>query len=352
MREIKLCIAGFGAVAQRFFHLLQEKKGALASDFGVHVKITGVCSPSRGAMIDPAGLDIAELLRMEEDLRHFERGHPAYRDSEALEMITVSGADIFIELSTLSITDGEPAATYIVTAMECGQHVITANNGPLACQYGRLRDKAATTKKMFLYETIVMDGTPLFNLVKHGLHGNRILGIRGILNGTSNFILQQLELGKNYEEALHEAQSIQLAEADPNMDVDGWDGAAKMCALANILMNAELTPQDADITSIRRVSLSDIEEARRAGFKIKYICEARRDETDTIRLTVKPERLPLSDVFCCVDGSSAIISLYTDLAGEITIFQTNPGILQTAYGIYSDLLTILKSVHGTEHNFI
>lgn len=352
MRELKLCIAGFGAVAQRFCHLLQEKRGALASDFGTRVKITGVCSPSRGALIDPTGLDITKLLRMEEDSRHFERSHPAYRDSDALGMITVSGADIFIELSTLSIIDGEPAATYIATAMEQGLHVITANKGPLACQYSRLRDKAVATKMMFLYETIVMDGTPLFNLVEHGLHGNRVLGIRGILNGTSNFILQQLELGQSYEEAIREAQRMQLAEANPNMDVDGWDGAAKICALANILMDAELTPQDADIISIRRVSPPDIEEARWAGCKIKYICEARRDETDTIRLTVKPELLPLSDVFCCVDGSSAIISLYTDLAGEVTIFQTNPGILQTAYGVYSDLLTILKSVHGTDHNFI
>lgn len=341
-------MAGFGAVAQRFCRLLSEKEAVLASDFNLRVKITGVCSPSRGAMIAIDGLDLADLLRMEEDAQCFERNHPAYSCVDALGMIETSCADIFIELSTLSIADGEPAATYIAKALNLGLHVITANKGPLACQYNQLRDKATAAGRMLLYESIVMDGTPLFNLAEHSLHGNQILGIRGILNGTSNFVLQKMESGQSYEEAIREAQRIQLAEADPSMDMDGWDGSAKICALANILMGADLTPQDVDITSMQLVGLGKIEGTQHVGGKIKYICEAKRDEAGAIKLTVKPQQLSPNDVFCCVSGSSTAITFYTDLAGEITIIQTNPSILQTAYGVYSDLLTILHALYIAE----
>jgi homoserine dehydrogenase len=345
LKEVKLCLAGFGAVAKRFCRLLQEKEKSLEFDFGIKVKIAGVCSPSRGAMIDVNGLDIEQLFRMEEKSRRFDSGHQAYRNIDALGMINASSADIFIELSTLSITDGEPAASYIFAALNKGLHVITANKGPLACQYQRLHEKAVVVKKMFLYETIVMDGTPVFNLVEETLPGNNIFGIQGILNGTSNFVLQQLELGSSYDEAICEAQRIQLAEADPSMDVDGWDGAAKICALANILMSANMTPGDVDRTSIRQIGIDDIKEAKQAGCKIKYICEAGRDENNAIKLSVKPRKLPQNHTFCNVNGSSAAITLYTDLAGEISIIQTNPGILQTAYGVYSDLLKIIKTVY-------
>jgi len=344
MKEIKLCLAGFGAVSKRFCSLLQKKEEALASDFGVKVKISGVCSPSRGAMIDANGLSIEQLFQMENEYRHFDNSHPAYRNSDTLGMIGESGADVFVELTTLSIKDGEPAAGYITAAFAKGLHVITANKGPLACQYLRLRDAAAAAKRMFLYETIVMDGTPVFNMVEKTLHGNRILGIQGILNGTSNFVLQQIELGHSYDVAIREAQRIQLAEADPGMDVDGWDGAAKICALANILMDANTTPKDVDRTSIRQIGIDDINLAQQAGCKIKYICEAHRDENGVVKLSVKPKQLPQNHTFCSVNGSSAAITFYTDLAGEISIIQTNPGILQTAYGVYSDLLSIIKAV--------
>jgi homoserine dehydrogenase len=344
MKEVKLCLAGFGAVAKRFCQLLKEKEETLFSDFQVKVKISGVCSPSRGVMIDTNGLDIERLFQMENEFRRFDSAHPAYRNCDALGMIAASGADIFAELSTLSIMDGEPAASYITAALTNGLHVISANKGPLAFQYRKLRDEAAKAKKMFRYETIVMDGTPVFNLVEKTLPGNQINGIKGILNSTTNFVLKQLEMGQSYDEAILEAQRNQMAEADPSMDVDGWDGAAKICALANILMDANMTPKDVDRTSIRQVSIDEIKSAQQAGFKIKYICEAQRDENGAVKLSVKPRQLPQNHTFCTVDGSSSVITLYTDLAGEISIIQTDPGILQTAYGVYSDLLSMIRDL--------
>ena len=145
----------------------------------------------------------------------------------------------------------------------------------------------------------------------------------------------------SYEDAIREAQRIQLAEADPSMDVDGWDGAAKICAMANILMDADLRPADAAVKSIREVTGASLAQAEAEGKRIKYVCAAERDSSGQVRLTVQPELLPLDHAFCTVNGTSAAFTLYTDLAGELTVIQTNPGILQTAYGVYSDLLTLL-----------
>lgn len=342
-RELRLCLSGFGAVGQRFCRLMQEKQAELESAYGCRVLISGVSTPSRGTLVDQAGLDLDALFAMEEKERRFDRSHPGYRAGDTLDMIEHSGADVLCELSPLSIRDGQPATSYIERAFACGMHVISANKGPIAYHYRRLRDLAAAAGRRFLYETIVLDGTPTFNLADSCLHGNRILGLRGILNGTTNFVLTCLERGIGYADAIKEAQRVQLAEADPSMDVDGWDGAVKICALANILMQAGLTPDQVERESLRHIAPADIERARAQGCRIKYICEARRDAEDQVHLSVKPQLLPLSDLFCAVNGTSAALTFYTDLAGELTMVQTDPAILQTAYGVYSDLLTLLKA---------
>jgi homoserine dehydrogenase len=258
-------------------------------------------------------------------------------------MMAASGADVLVEMSTLSIRDGLPATDYIRYALRRGMHVITANKGPEAWYYKELKALAEEAGKQFLYETIVLDGTPTFNLMTETLHGNTISGITGILNGTSNYVLKLLEEGKSYDEAIKAAQDIGLAEADPSMDIDGWDGAAKICAMANILMDASITPDDVEVESVRSVTAEKLADAKRRGMCIKYICRAEQTE-DGVKVSVKPEELPREHAYNSVNGTSAVFTLYTDLAGELTIIQTDPGLLQTAYGIYSDLITLLKRI--------
>ena len=345
MRTIKLCMAGFGNVGRRFARLMEDKREELARKCGVDVQLVGVVTRSKGALVAPEGLGWAHVLEMDDGLGRFDPGDPAFRawsPARMIEACAAAGTDAFLELTTLSIDDGQPATGYIEHALEHGLHVITANKGPEAWHYDRLAKLAAERGREFLFETIVMDGTPVFNLVRETLHGNVISGMRGILNGTTNFVLAQLEAGVSYEDAIEEAQRMQLAEADPSMDVDGWDGAAKICALANVLMDARLTPRDVVVESISSVTRADIERAKGKGLRIKYVCKAERDEKGKPRLSVRPEMLAVGDALRDVDGTSAALTLYTDLAGEIIIVQTDPGILQTAYGVYSDLLTLIK----------
>lgn len=339
-------MTGFGNVGKRFCELLLDKSEYLEKEYGVTVLVTGIATRSKGTLANPKGINLQELLDMCKDNGKFSPDLQGYIQGDGLMMLEKAGADVFAEMSPLSIDDGQPATSYIEKAFEMGIHVITANKGPEACHFKHLEKMAKDKNLEFLYETIVMDGTPIFNLVKDTLHGNKILGFRGILNGTSNFVICKLEKGMSYDEAIKEAQRIGLAEADPSMDMDGWDGAAKLCAMTNILMGCEITPKMVEVHSIANITREDIEEAKDEGYRIKYICEAKRNHiTKEIDVCVSPQRLPLSDSFSNVNDTSSAITLYTDLAGEITIIQTDPGILQTAYGLYSDLITLLKRLH-------
>ncbi len=193
----------------------------------------------------------------------------------------------------------------------------------------------------FLYETTVMDGTPIFNLVKYTLPGCRVESFKGILNSTTNFVIEEMEKGNSYDEAIKEAQRRGFAEANPELDIEGWDAAAKTTALANVLMDADLTPLDIQREGIENIEMEDIEKALKDNKKIKLLCEGYR-ENGKVYGRVKPTLVDKSDLFATVDATSSVLSITTDLMGEVVILERNPEIQQTAYGIYSDLLTLLN----------
>lgn len=342
-RIVKICMAGFGNVGVRFARMLLEQERSLREKYGCRVVVTGVCTRTRGTVINPEGLDLGALLIMKEELGRFDSEYPGFTpDCGAPEMIERCGADIFIELSTLSVKDGEPASSYIRAALEHGMHVITANKGPEAWRYAELKALADERGKRYLFETAVLDGAPLFNMARNCLRGCEITAIRGIINTTTNFILGEIEKGGTYDEAVAEAQRRQFAEADPSMDVDGWDGAAKICALANVLMDARATPEDVKVTSLRGVTPEEIKAARAKGLRVKYICAAEREAGGGISLSVAPALIPADDPACLVNGTSNIITIRTDMMGEMSLIEKDPEIKQTAYGVYSDLLEIIS----------
>ena len=345
MKSLRLCFSGFGAVGQRLAQLLLEKEVELAEQYGLRVMITGISTPSRGTLVDPNGLDIANILAQQEKHRHFDMADKGYLACDVFGMLDAVEADVFCEMSTLSIEDGEPAASYIEKAFSKGMHVITTNKGPEANCYRKLKRIAEEKGLAYLFETAVMDGAPVFNFAQECLRGCHILKIQGVLNGTTNYLLEQYEKGVCYDDAIREAQRMHWAEADPSMDVDGWDGAAKICALANILMDADTRPSDVERISIRGVGPSEVCTAANQGKKYKYICQAEKTP-DGIHLSVSPQLLPADSLPCSVNGNSAAVTFYTDLAGEVTSVLTNGTILQTAYGVYSDMLRLIAQREG------
>ena len=342
-------MVGFGHSAIAFLRLLMEKKDVLGSDYGCEVLITAIAGRGKGNLRDDQGIDLEALLK-----RYFLSGRIpmeaiAQKDNSpalsTLDIIASAKADILLELSSLSIMDGQPAISHIEKAFERGLHVITANKGPIAWDYQRLKTIAGSRGLFFLHETTVMDGTPIFNLVEETLHGCKIVSFKGILNSTTNFILTEMEAGSSFDDAVIEAQRRGFAEADPSMDVDGWDAAAKTSAIANVILHCALKPTDIERTGIRAITAEDIKRAKAGHKKIKLLCEAYMDQGE-IKGRVHPVLIPDDELYSTIDATSSILSITTDLMGEISIIEKDPEIAQTAYGLYSDLLTLIKRLDG------
>lgn len=342
-KEINICLVGFGNAAQEFCRMVITKKIELKANTGFDIKVTAIAGRSKGSIINSKGIDLEKALRDVKNTGRFDVTAEDTVNMETLQVIRQCNANVLVELSTLSIYDGQPAITHIETAFERGMHVITGNKGPIAWKYQKLRDNSKERGLQFLYETTVMDGTPIFNFVKYTLPGCRVLSFRGILNSTTNFVLEEMESGNSYEDAIKEAKRRGFAEEDPSMDIDGWDAAAKTAALLNVLMDTNVNPTEIDRQGVAHITLSDIEKAKEEQCKIKLLCEG-YIEDNKAKGKVQPVYVNNNDVLSNIDATSSILSITTDLMGEVQIIEKNPEIQQTAYGIYSDLLTLVNNI--------
>ena len=342
-KEINICLVGFGNAAQEFCRMIITKNLELKANTGFDVKITAIAGRSKGAIVNSHGIDLEKALRDVKNTGRFDVTAEDTVNLETLQVIRQCSANVLVELSTLSIYDGQPAITHIETAFERGMHVITGNKGPIAWKYQKLRDNSKERGLQFLYETTVMDGTPIFNFVKYTLPGCKVLSFRGILNSTTNFVLEEMESGNSYEDAIKEAKRRGFAEEDPSMDIDGWDAAAKTAALLNVLMDTNVNPTEIERQGVAHITLADIEKAKEKQCKIKLLCEG-YIEDNKAKGKVHPVYVNNNDILSNIDATSSILGITTDLMGEVQIIEKNPEIQQTAYGIYSDLLTLVNNV--------
>jgi homoserine dehydrogenase len=220
-------------------------------------------------------------------------------------------------------------------------HVVTANKGPIAHAYAALRDEAARAGVRFLFESTVMDGAPVFNLVRHTLPGVQILGFTGALNSTTKIIIEGMRDGRSMEEGIQEARRLGVAEADAGFDIHGWDSAAKTAALANVLMDARATPQQVDTKGIGRITPERVAELAQKRKTVVLVSRARRAK-DGVHLRVRAEVVADTDILASVRGTSNLL-LHTDLMGTIGTVSIAPGVAQTAYGLFSDLVQLVRA---------
>lgn len=341
-KRLNLCLIGFGNASRAFCKILLEHHESVKEMTGYDVRVTAIATRSKGSLIEQDGINLEQALTCinKNGMIHETKS----LDLDTLLLIEQSGADAMIEMSALSINDGQPAISYIEKAFDLGMHVITANKGPIAWRYKELKKTAEDKNLQFLYETTVMDGTPVFNLVKYTLPGCTVQSFKGILNSTTNFVIEEMEKGNDYSSAIKQAQLEGFAEADPSLDIDGWDAAAKTTALANVLFDGDLTPLDIDRKGINDITATDVNNALKDNKKIKLICEGYY-ENGAIKGKVSPQLIDRSDILATIDATSSLVSITTDLMGEIIIIEKNPEIQQTGYGIYSDLLTMLSNLN-------
>ena len=246
---------------------------------------------------------------------------------------------VVVETTPLDIARGQPAIGHVRAALGGGAHVITANKGPVAFAYRSLARAAQRADRRFLFEGAVMDGIPIFNLVRETLPAVTISGFRGVVNSTTNYILTAMERGERFDTALASMQRAGIAEADPSFDVDGWDAAAKTAALANVLLAARLTPASVEREGIADITPARIAAARAAGCRVKLIASAERT-SGTVRARVRPMDVAAGDLLAGLEGQQNAIVFQTDLLGEIAIVQRGGGLTQTAYALLSDLVAI------------
>jgi homoserine dehydrogenase len=319
---MRIALIGYGSVGQVFARLLAGQRKRYP------FRVTAIQTRKHTAY-DPQGLPLEP---------HW--GPPA----AVSEFLDRAEPEVVIEITSLNPVDGEPAISHIRAAFARGLPVITANKGPIAHAYAALRAEAAARHILFRFESTVMDGSPVFNLVRNNLPGVTIHGISGVLNSTTKVVLAEMARGRSLAEGIRLAQQMGIAEADPAYDIDGWDSAAKTAALANVLLDANVTPQRVDRAGIGSITPEQIRAAQAAGCVIALVSRARREADGLLTLTARPEWLPQDDLLANVHGTSNVILLHTDLMGTQGIVSVNPGVEQTAYGLFADLIDIAQQL--------
>lgn len=343
MKRYRLAMIGFGNVGQGLAQILRERGSDLARRYGAEFQIVAISDLLKGSVYDPQGLDAADLLAAVQDgeagAQPLSQIQAPHRDWDALRTIGESNADIILEMSYTDLETGEPALSHVRHALQNGRHVVTTNKGPTALYFPELQRLAEENGVQLGVEGTVMSGTPALRLGMELLAGAGIRRVQGILNGTTNYILTQMEAGASYEAALAEAQQKGYAEADPSGDVEGHDAAGKVVILANLLMDLPLTMDDVACEGITALTPDDISAARDAGERWKLIGVVERTEEGHVA-QVQPTRLPISHPLASVSGATNAITYSTDLLGDVTLVGPGAGRVETGYALLGDMLGI------------
>ncbi len=314
-KKSKILILGFGTVGQGFFDLFSRKKDSLGLN---NVSISEIVDMKYGHIINPKQDIIREIA-----------SGKIFPQKDVISTIKESDADIVCEFTWLNLKTAEPAYSHVRTALELGKHVITTNKGPSALKYKELTELAKKKGVKFLMKGTVMAGTPSFNILDL-LPGAEVKSVRGVMNGTTNYILTSMEQGKNFSVALKEAQELGYAEADPTNDVDGYDTASKITIISHILgWKHEFA--DLKIEGIRNVT------PEQAKAKTKLVAYADRSTA-----YVRPMQLSKDDILSGVSGVMNAIEIETDTMGKIYSMGPGAGKIQTAQAALTDLVTILR----------
>lgn len=320
---MKVALIGLGSVGRGVAEMIAKKNPGLT--------ITGIAD-SKSGVIDASGINIAQVLAAKKST-----GLCGSPDIRANDVIERADYDALIEVSPTNALTGEPATGYIRTALSRKKHVVTSNKGPVALQYQELNSLARKNGVSFRYEATVAGAIPIMHTLEHGLAGNEILAVYGVLNGTCNFILNRMaDEGLTYEQALMEAREMGYAEADPTYDVQGIDAAIKLVILVNTIWGKKIQLSDIDRTGIDLLTADALRLAEDEGSTIRLIAEANPKKN---LFRVSPRIIEKTHPLV-VEGTLNALTLETDMAKQITLIGRGAGSIETASAIIGDLLFI------------
>lgn len=335
IRTYNLGIVGLGNVGLALVKLLVRKRQELADRYGIGWHITGVATQRLGWQVAHQGFTPEKLLNADVS--------EGWRANHVASWMHGAKPEVVFEASSLNAETGEPAITHIRTALMIGAHAISANKGPVLHAYRELTALAQARGLKFYFESAMMDGAPVFSLFRTALPALQVRGFRGVINSTTTVMLEAMQEGKSFDEAVAEAQRLGVAETDPSADVDGIDAAVKVVEVANVLMGASLKLGDVQRQGIRDMTVEQLREAQRNGEAWRLVSRARRQDDGSLTASVGPERLRLDDALAHVHGTSLLIAFETDIFKELIISERDPGPEATAYGMLADFVNAVRS---------
>ncbi|MDT5272333.1 MAG: homoserine dehydrogenase [Acidobacteriota bacterium] len=335
MKKFNLCLLGFGNVGRALVQLLLQKEEELRDEFDIDWRVTGIASRRMGWLAAPEGFAAEELTTGELSARV----SPAPDDVQ--EWLAAARCDVLFEVTSLEPLTGEPAVSHARAGLEHGAHVITANKGTIVHAYRELSELARARGRSFMYEATVIE-CPVFSLFRSSLPAARLLSFEGVLNSTTNVILDEITAGRTFDEGVCRAQDLGIAETDPTHDVDGWDSAVKACALANVLMGAELKLEEVVREGIRDLKDEDIRAAHAEGRPFRLVSRAGRDEAGRVKASVRPEQIQPRGPFAAVKGTTLAIHYELDMLPGLTVVAHDPDLTSTAYGLLADFINAVR----------
>ncbi|HPA59395.1 MAG TPA: homoserine dehydrogenase [Synergistales bacterium] len=344
-RALRILLLGFGNIGRAFCEIVEVKTPALREKYGIECRFVGIATRSRGCATDPNGIDVEALLKRESSTGRLDTPSSGRRrvTLSASEMVSEMDYDLLVVCTSTTIQSPEIPKAYIRGGLERGKDVITSNKGPLFLAYRELNDLAAERGTLFLFEAAVMGGTPFFSFARHSLVGSEIISCEGVMNTTSNYILDLMVGGSSFDDALLDARRKGFAEADPTFDLEGWDSAVKASIIAQVLMGAPpVSLESMNVQGINKIKTGLLLEAARSGGAVRLVSRVEREE-GSVSITVRPEVLPPSNPLSRVHGATNGVLFLTDTLGEIFVAGGGIGPKHTAYSMLRDLIEIAVS---------
>ncbi len=334
---MRTILIGLGTIGQSYCQLLENRKEDLLTNYGIDSKIVAVAD-SKGVAIDEKGINISDILSVKKNNKSVSDLSIGDKSKTSIDLIEEIDAELLVDATPTNIQDGEPSASLLESAMKTKKNIITANKGPLALAFSSIIEKAEYNNVILKYSATVGGGTPILEFGRKCLEADRILEMHAILNGTTNYILTEMDdRGLSFQDALKEAQELGYAETDPTLDVDGFDAAAKLVIMGNLLLGKELVLNDLKIEGIRDITQKDITKAKDNGNTIKLIASVNN------MAKVEPVIIPKDDPMS-VSGALCSVKFVSEFAGEEIIIGKGAGGMETASAMIRDLVEIKQNM--------
>jgi len=324
MQDVNVGIVGLGNVGMGTFTILTENAEQIALKLGFRLRVTAICSPSVRSKKLPAAAD------------------SIFQTADWRELVAHPEIDIVAEL-----VGGTTVAREIIdAAIAHGKSVVTANKELMALCGAEIWERAIGAGINLAMEASVAGGIPIHSVLREGISGDRVTTLYGILNGTSNYILTEIEKrGASFHDVLQEAQRLGYAEADPSADVDGYDARSKLAILAALAFGEKITPSDIYAEGIRRIMPVDFQYAHQLGHTIRLICAARQTQSGLI-LSVRPALIPQSTILAGVQGAYNAVWVRGKYGEDTFYYGRGAGPAPTGVAVVSDLMRVAREIRS------